>query len=92
MRDTLQEFELLGYVCYRDKDGNFKLLVTLARPTTIEENQGGRYGLNVMKQYLPIKEKDKFNPDCIGKKYYLNTGINSSGQVEILSLVEVGGI
>ena len=88
----MQEFELLGYVCYRDKDGNFKLLVTLARPTTTEENQGGRYGLNVMKQYLPIKEKDKLNPDCIGKKYYLNTGINSSGQVEILSLIEVGGI
>lgn len=86
----MQQFELLGYVYYRDKDGNFKFLVTLGRPTTPEENQNGRYGLNVMKQYLPIKERDKFNPDCIGKKYYLNTGVGVSGQVEILSLVEVG--
>ena len=86
----MQEFELLGYVLYRDKDGQNKFLVTLGTPCTPEEEGNNRVGMNVMKQYLPMKVFKNFNKDCIGNKYYLSTGFNSTGQVEVIGLIPVG--
>lgn len=89
----MQEFELLGYVYYRDaKDNTWKFLVTLGRQATPEEEKNNRIGMVVMKQYLDPKQFNNYNPNCIGRKYYLSTGISPSGQTEILGLVEVGSI
>ena len=85
----MQEFELLGYVTYRDKDGQNKFLVTLSTPCTPQEEQNGRVGYNVTKQYLPAAQASNFNRDCIGKKYCLSTGFNGMGSVEVIGLIPV---
>ena len=87
----MQEFELLGYVLYRDKEGQNKFLVTLGTPCTPEEEEKNRVGMNVMKQFLPVSQFKNYNKDCIGQKYYLSTGFNSTGQVEVIGLIPVEG-
>lgn len=83
----MQVFELLGYVMYRDKDGQNKFLVTLGTPCTPQEEANNRVGMNVMKQYLPIQQFEDYNKDCIGRKYYLSTGFNGMGSVEVVGLI-----
>lgn len=90
--EQMQVFELLGYVMYRDKDGQNKFLVTLATPCTEKDEQNNRVGLNVMKQYLPYSQFKNFNKDCIGKKYYLSTGFNGMGAVEVVGLIPADGV
>lgn len=85
--EQMQVFELLGYVLYVDKDGQNKFLVTLGVPCTPEQESRNRVGMNVMKQYLPVQEFKKFDKGCIGKKYFLSTGFNGMGQVEIVGLI-----
>lgn len=88
----MQEFELLGYVTYRDEKGEQKFMVTLGTPCTEQENKTGRFGLNVTKQFLPLSEAKKVTPECVGTKYYLSTGFNSFGKVEIIGLSPVSNI
>lgn len=89
--EQMQVFELLGYVMYVDKDNQSKFLVTLGIPCTPEQEAQNRVGMNVMKQYLPVREFKNFNKDCIGKKYVLSTGFNGMGSVEIVGLIPVEG-
>lgn len=88
----MQEFELLGFVVYRDEKGEQKFMVTLGTPCTEQENKSGRFGLNVTKQFLPLSETKKITPDCIGRKYYLSSGFSSFGKVEIIGLSPVSDI
>ncbi len=86
----MQKFTLLGYVKYYDEKQQEKLLVTLSSPCTPEMEAKNRVGFNVTKQYLPISVFKKLDKSLIGKPFYLSTGMNNFGQVEIIDLISVG--
>lgn len=75
------KFQVLGYRNFnRKSDGKPLTVLTAFFPCTPKDNENGSYGMKSTDFFLPDDKVGTLSPDCVGKEFVPQYGINGFGR------------
>lgn len=75
------KFQVLGYRNFnRKSDGKPLTVITAFYACTPEDNTRGAYGMQYRDFFLPDDKVGTLTPDCVGKEFIPEYGINGFGR------------